>query len=290
MKKIWLVFLVLGAAFAVRSLLVDERKDDTSVRKQVPSDVRLHGVAVRAHTSATTSLYHASPTHNSRVPSERGSARSLPLGAAAHAQGRPHGDAPAARLQVDVEAKRAPESQATEREARSRHELQQRWESEHQDKVWTDDTAEYVLDVLATLKIPQSRLESVDCRSTICQLRMKFASQAEAANAAGLQHPDHQMRFFADGMLHDVYIGRAGQPLEPEVQQESPAFDAASERADESGELEHSAPTGRDIPPLSKLSLDQPSRDEGRHQPGALDVGPADLASPPSVGRQSSAD
>lgn len=91
--------------------------------------------------------------------------------------------------------------------------LDQRFAVERDDRRWTEEANEYLAGALADAKLGDDHIASVDCRTTLCRVELRFASLDEAQKLYELRHPDYEMRYFADGARYTVYVAREGALL-----------------------------------------------------------------------------
>ena len=167
-----------------------------------------------------------------------------PGGSVADGASRATASAPSASAaqlqQVDPNVRPAAASAPTEDQVR----MEQVWASETENSEWTEATEDYLEDALSDAKIPVDRLRSVDCRDTLCRVKLHFTSQQEALGLYNLRQPDYTLRAFRSGEDYAVFIAREGKEL-PVPGPALPGNDTALVRSDDN------ARPGTDVVPAT---------------------------------------
>ena len=107
----------------------------------------------------------------------------------------------------------AGQQEAEEHAAATEAQLHERFLSEASDAAWTHDAREYLEDTLRLAEIPTTRIASIDCRSTLCNVRLELQPTDEIAKLAELRDPDTETRSFFSGSALVLYFARQNQAL-----------------------------------------------------------------------------
>jgi len=91
--------------------------------------------------------------------------------------------------------------------------LHERFLNEASDAAWTRDAREYLEDTLRLAEIPTTRIASIDCRTTLCNVRLELQPTDELAKLAELRDPETELRSFFSGSALVLYFARQNQAL-----------------------------------------------------------------------------
>lgn len=96
--------------------------------------------------------------------------------------------------------------------------LEDLWRNQPVDTGWKAEKEHYVASAITDAQLPADRLVDVDCRTTVCRVRLHLPDVAEAAVLKEFRVPDAEMRVFPDpngSHKYNVFITRPGNELAP---------------------------------------------------------------------------
>ena len=128
---------------------------------------------------------------------------------------------PAAPPEPPSDAGVRPASYGATRRARNVERLDARWRDGVPDAAWTRRTEDRLVQQFTELQIP-GEVTQVDCRSTMCLVRMSFKNLADARQLYRIQKlPGYDMypdaRAGADGSVVTVYIAPLGTRIKDTI-------------------------------------------------------------------------